>query len=327
MRNEVITVLGGSGFIGRYLVRELCRGGYRVRVAVRRPHLAVDLKVSGEPGQIQFVQTNVRNRPSVERAVEGADGVVNLVGVLNEEGRQTFASTMNRGAATVAEAAAAAGITKFVQMSALGADPDASSSYARAKAGGEKAVREALPSAVIIRPSVVFGPEDDFFNKFAQMARFSPVLPLIGGGKTRMQPVYAGDVARAIVGALEDPLAQGRTFTLAGPRVYCFRELMETMLAATGQRRFLAPVPWPVAGVMGTIGTIAGKLPFVTPPITADQVELLKQDNIAGPDDEAGLQELGVAHPETLEAILPTYMRRFRKPGADEALALADERA
>ena len=324
MRNELITVFGGSGFIGRYLVRELCRRGYRVRVAVRRPHLAVDVRVAGEIGQIQIMQANIRNRASVERAVAGASGVVNLVGVLFEQGRQGFHALMARGAGQLAEAAAAAGANTFVHVSANGADPDSPSAYARAKSAGEAAVREAFPDAVILRPSVVFGPEDRFFNKFAQMARFSPALPLLGGGRTRMQPVYAGDVARAIAGALERPEARGQTYVLAGPSVYTFRELMELMLAETNRRRALVPLPWPVSAVLGRAGGLAGRLPFVDPPVTADQVKLLRSDNVA-PEGEPGLQALGVEHPTTLEAILPTYMVRFRRLGDDPGAPLAEQ--
>ncbi len=327
MRNELITIFGGSGFLGRYLTRELCRRGYRVRVAVRRPHLAVDLKVAGEIGQIQIVQANIRNRASIERAVEGATGVVNLVGVLFEEGRQSFAATMARGAGTVAEAAAAAGATHMVHVSANGADAESDSAYARAKAAGEDAVREAFPAATILRPSVVFGPEDDFLNKFATMARFSPALPLIGGGKTKLQPVYAGDVARAIAGALETPGAAGQTFVLAGPSVYSFREILEFMLEETGKRRFLIPLPWPVSSFMGKVGGALGRLPFVTPPVTADQVTLLRTDNIAAPGEASGLAALGVAHPETLETIAPTYLRKYRRQGSEPDLALAEEQA
>lgn len=325
MRNELITVFGGSGFIGRYVVRRLCRRGYRVRVAVRRPHLAVDIRVSGEVGQIQTVQANIRNRASVDRAVADATGVVNLVGVLFEQGRQGFASTMVRGAGTVAEAAAAAGVRSLVHVSANGADPQSRSAYARAKAAGETAVRDAFPDAVVLRPSVVFGPEDQFFNKFAQMARFTPALPLLGGGRTRMQPVYVGDVARAIVNALDLADARGRTFVLAGPSVYNFRELMELMLAETHRSRMLVPLPWPVSTLLGKVGGAMGRLPFVTPPVTADQVAQLRTDNVA-PEREPGLQALGVEHPETIEAILPTYMVRFRRPGAVEAgLELAEQ--
>lgn len=326
MRNELVTIFGGSGFIGRYLVRELCRQGYRVRVAVRRPHLAVDIKVSGEIGQIQIVQANLRNRASVERAVEGAHAVVNLVGVLFEEGRQTFAATMARGAGAVAQAARAAGAARLIHVSANGADPDSKSAYARAKAAGETAVREAFPDATILRPSVVFGEEDQFFNKFAGMARYMPTLPLFGGGRTRLQPVFVGDVARAIRGALEFPDAPGGTYVLAGPRVYTFREILELMLRATGRRRLLVPLPWFVSMLIGKTGGVLGRLPFVAPPVTGDQVTLLRRDNVA-PEGAQGLAALGVAHPETAESVVPVYLRRFRKPGAEIALVLDGEPA
>ena len=324
MRNELVTIFGGSGFIGRYLVRELCRSGYRVRVAVRRPHLAVDIKVSGEIGQIQIVQANLRNRASVERAVEGAHAVVNLVGVLFEDGRQTFAATMARGAGTVAQAARAAGAARLVHVSANGADPESKSVYARAKAAGEAAVREAFPEATVLRPSVVFGEEDQFFNKFAGMARCTPALPLFGGGRTRLQPVFVGDVARAIRGALESAEAPGRTYVLAGPRVYTFRELMEFTLHAIGRRRVLVPLPWPVSMLIGKTGGALGRLPFVAPPVTGDQVTLLRSDNIA-PEGTPGLAALGVIHPDTMESVVPVYLRRFRKPGATERALVPGE--
>ncbi len=325
MRNELITVFGGSGFIGRYLVRELCRRGWRVRVAVRRPHLAVNLKVSGEIGQIQIVQANLRDEASVARAVEGAHGIVNLVGVLFEDGRQTFDGLMAQGAASVARAAASAGAARLVHISANGASAQSPSAYARAKAAGEADVRAAFPGAVILRPSIVFGPEDDFFNKFAAMARCAPALPLIGGGHTRFQPVFAGDVARAIAGALEQDAAPGRDFVLAGPRAYSFRELLDITMSAAGRRRALVNLPWPVATLLGRIGGLAGRLPFVTPPLTADQVALLRADNVA-PDGADGLAALGVAAPETVEAVVPAYLARFRRPGAQQAgLVLAGD--
>lgn len=316
MRSEMVTVFGGSGFIGRYVVRELCRHGYRVRVAVRHPHAAHDLRVAGEVGQVQLVQANVRNRPSIERAVEGAWGVVNLVGILFEEGRQRFQSTQARGAGQIAEAARDAGASHFVQMSAIGADETSGSRYARTKALGEKAVREAFPGAVILRPSVVFGPEDEFFNKFASMARFSPVLPLIGGGKTRFQPVYVGDVADAVVAALTDPAAAGRTYELGGPRIYTFKELMKLILKEVDRPRALAPIPFFAAGPMGSMGDFLGRLPFVKPPLTADQVRQLRRDNIVSENGDAGtLADLGIDRPQTVEAITSTYLGRYRKGG------------
>ena len=316
LRPEIITVFGGSGFVGRYVVRELCKQGFRVRVAVRYPHSAQDLKVAGEPGQIQLLQANVRNRPSVERAVEGAWGVVNLVGILFEEGRQKFASTQSRGAQLIAEAAAADGVQRFVHVSAIGADENSESSYARTKAQGEMAVRDAFPQAAIVRPSIVFGADDDFFNKFAAMTRLSPALPLIGGGKTKFQPVYAGDVATAIAGALTRDDAAGKLYELGGPRVYSFKELMQTMLKVIDRKRALIPVPFFAAGPMGVAGGIVGALPFIQPPITADQVKLLKSDNVVTDSDAVGtIEDLGVTRMATVESILPTYLFQYRHGG------------
>jgi len=316
MRPEIITVFGGSGFIGRYVVRTLCKRGFQVRVAVRHPHAAQDLRVSGEPGQIQLMQANVRNRASVERAVDRAWGVVNLVGILFEEGKQKFAATQAHGAGVVAEAAAAAGVERFVHVSAIGADERSDSKYARTKAIGENAVREAVPSATILRPSIVFGPEDDFFNKFGAMARVAPALPLIGGGRTRFQPVHVGDVADAVAEALVREDARGRVFELGGPRVYSFKELLKLILEVVDRRRLLLPIPFAAAQPMGVMGGLAGALPFIEPPLTADQVRLLKRDNVVTDSDEIGtFEDLGVTQLATVESIIPTYLFQYRKGG------------
>lgn len=308
----LVTVFGGSGFIGRYAVRALARAGWRVRVATRRPNLHPELRVMGEVGQIQLAQANVRMAASVERALDEATACVNLVGALYEQGPQRFQSLHAMAPKTIAEAAARLGVERLVHVSALGADDESPSKYARTKAMGEAAVRQALPGAMIVRPSIVFGPEDSFFNRFGAMAATSPVLPLIGGGLTRFQPVYAGDVGAAIAAALDQPAARGQTFELGGPAVYTFRQLMELVLKETLRRRWLAPIPFPVAKVLGTVGDLASALPF-PPPITSDQVELLKADNVAE-HGLPGLAALGV--PATaLEAVLPTYMWRFRKGG------------
>ncbi|MEM8987741.1 MAG: complex I NDUFA9 subunit family protein [Pseudomonadota bacterium] len=320
MTTNLITVFGGSGFVGRNVVRELAKHGYRVRVAVRRPHLAHFLKPLGDVGQIQLQQTNARHRPSVDKAVEGASAVVNLVGILTQSGAQSFFAVHANGARLVAEAAAAADVGTFVQVSAIGADAASPSLYARSKAAGETAVRKAFPEAAVLRPSIVFGPEDDFFNRFAAMARFSPALPAIGGGKTRFQPVYVDDVADAVCAAIERPDAKGRTYELGGPKVYTFIELMKIMLEIIERKRFLAPVPFPIAKLIGIAGQIAGRLPFVDPILTEDQVKLLKRDNVvgqSGEDNIGTLADLGVA-PQALEAILPTYLERYRKYGQFE---------
>ncbi|MEO1039170.1 MAG: complex I NDUFA9 subunit family protein [Pseudomonadota bacterium] len=316
LREEMITVFGGSGFIGRYVVRTLAKAGYRVRVATRRPHLAGDMRVSGVVGQVQLVQANLRNRDSIARAVEAAHGVVNLVGILFEGGKQKFQSLQAEGAGLVAEAAREAGVKRFVQISAIGADAESDSVYARTKAEGEAAVRKAMPEAVVLRPSIVFGQEDAFFNRFADMARFAPALPLIGGGKTKFQPIFAGDVAEAVMAGLERDEARGRTYELGGPGVYTFKELMEFILSAIDRKRFLVPLPYPAAWAMGLAGEIIGALPFVEPFLTRDQVTLMKSDNIVGAGGEGlgQIEEFGIKL-ETVEAITPAYLARYRKGG------------
>jgi NADH dehydrogenase len=308
---NLVTVFGGSGFIGTQAVRQLAKAGWRIRVAVRNPNLAYRMRMLGDVGQIDLVQANIRNRASVARALDGATAAVNLVGVLYETGRQGFQAIHAMGARTVAEAARAQGVSRLVQMSALGADAGSSAKYARTKAEGEVAARAVYADAVVIRPSIVFGPDDHFFNRFAAMASFSPVLPLVGGGATRYQPVFVGDVGKAVALAATADAAAGMTYELGGPAVLTFRQLMETLLAETGQRRMLAPVPFPLARLLGAAGDlVAGILP---PPITADQVELLKTDNVVS-GAYPGLAELGVT-PTTLEAVLPTYLYRYRKGG------------
>lgn len=313
LRDEIITVFGGSGFLGRHIVRALAKAGYRVRVASRRPHLAQDLRVMGVVGQVQLVQANIRVASSVERAVEGASGVINLVGVLAESGRQNFSSLHAAGAKAVAEAAAAAGIERFVQVSAIGADADSPSRYAQSKAAGEAAVKAAIPTATILRPSIVFGTDDGFFNMFGSMARFAPALPLFGGGKTRFQPVFAGDVAEAALKSIESDEARGETYELGGPGVYTFKELMAFILEETDRPRFLVPLPFAIGTVMATLFELAAILPFVQPLLTRDQLIQLQRDNVVA-DDAKGLDALGVT-PETVEAIVPTYLVRYRRHG------------
>ena len=313
LRDEIITLFGGSGFIGRYAVRALVKAGYRVRVATRLPHVAHELKPIGTVGQIQLVQANVRNPASIARALEGASGVVNLTGILAESGRQTFRSIQAQGAANIAEAAKAAGITRMVHISAIGADADSKSVYARTKAEGEAAVMKAVPTATIFRPSIVFGAEDSFFNRFAQMALYTPALPLIGGGKTLFQPVWAGNVGDAVLAALENPAAQGTLYELGGPNTYSFKELMEFMLATIQRPRFLVPLPWFAAYTIGFAGEIGGSIPFVPTVLTRDQVTLLKSDNVVS-EGAKTLADLGIEG-DTVEAIVPTYLYRFRRGG------------
>jgi NADH dehydrogenase len=319
---NLVTVFGGSGFVGSQVVRQLAKAGWRIRVAVRNPNLAYNMRMLGDVGQIDVVQANVRDRPSIQRATEDATAVVNLVGVLYEAGRQGFQAIHAMGARNIAEVARGQGVSRLVQMSALGADANSAAKYARTKADGEVAARESFPDAVVIRPSIVFGPEDHFFNRFGAMAVSSPVLPLIGGGKTRFQPVFVGDVAKAIALSATAARTAGQTYELGGPAIYTFRELMEIMLQEIDRRRLLLPLPFPVAGLLGVAGDLTARL--LPPVITSDQVELLKTDNVVS-GAYPGLVELGIA-PTTLEAILPTYLWVYRKGGQfadqeDRALA------
>jgi len=305
------TIFGGSGFLGRYVVHELARSGIAIRVASRHPDRALFLKTAGNVGQITPVATNVRDDASVASALAGADLVVNLVGILNEGGRQTFDAIHRESAGRIARAARAAGVGRLIHVSAIGADPDSDASYSRSKAAGEKAVREAFPEATIVRPSLMFGPEDEFFNRFAMFARLLPVLPLIGGGGTRFQPVYAVDVAAAIAAIAADPTSAGETYELGGPRVYSFKELMECLLDQIGRRRLLVPLPFAVARLQARFLEL---LP--DPPLTRDQVALLKTDNVPG-GDCPGLADLGVAA-TALEVVLPTYLARYRRAGGGD---------
>ena len=308
---KLITVFGASGFIGRHVVRALAKRGYRIRAAVRRPDLALHLQPLGGVGQIMAVQANLRYRWSVDRAIEGADSVVNLVGILSESGRQRFPSVQDFGARAVAEAARAAGVP-LTHMSAIGADVNSPSNYARTKARGEKAVFETLPDAVVFRPSIVFGPEDKFFNRFAAMARLSPFLPLIGGGETKLQPVYVGDVAEAVARSVDGNIAGGNIYELGGPQILTFRQCMEEMLPVIGRKRLLLSVPFSVASMQAAV---LGLLPNA--PLTADQVTLLRYDNVvstAAESEGRTLPALGIT-PEAVAAILPSYLWRYRPAG------------
>ncbi|WPE22228.1 complex I NDUFA9 subunit family protein [Shinella zoogloeoides] len=309
----LVTVFGGSGFVGRHVVRALARRGYRIRVAVRRPDLAGFLQPIGGVGQISFVQANLRYRQSVDRAVEGSDHVVNCVGVLFETGRNTFDAVQDFGARAVAEAARAVG-AKLTHISAIGADENSPSSYARTKARGEAAVMRTVPDAVILRPSIVFGPEDGFFNKFAEMSRFAPALPLIGGGHTKFQPVYVNDVAEAVARSVDGTIGRGRVYELGGPEVLTFRQCLETMLRIVDRKRPLVALPF---GIASLIGSIASLIPFVKPPLTSDQVKLLRADNMvseAARKEGRTLEGLGI-EPVLAEAILPSYLVRYRPQG------------
>jgi len=310
---KLVTVFGGSGFVGRHVVRALARRGYRIRVAVRRPDLAGHLQPLGGVGQIAAIQANLRNRESVNRAVRGADHVVNCVGILFESGRNTFDSVQDFGARAVAEAARAAG-AGLTHISAIGANLESESDYARSKGRAEAAILKVLPDAVILRPSIIFGPEDNFFNKFAEMARFAPALPLIGGGETRFQPVYVGDVAEAVARSVDGKLIGGTIYELGGPRVMSFRECLEEILKITQRERPLVRLPWRLASI---IGKIASLIPFITPPLTGDQVILLKNDTIVSAEatsQNRTLAGIGIA-PASVEALLPSYLTRYRPHG------------
>ncbi len=317
MTPSMVTVFGGSGFLGRHLVQRLAATGARVTVAVRNPESALFLKPMGDVGQITPVGADVRDGPAVAAAVQGADWVVNLVGVLYETRRQSFSAIHAQGAERIAKAAKAAGAKRLVHVSAIGANRHSSAAYARSKAAGEAAVAAAYPAATILRPSIIFGPEDDFFNRFAAMARVSVALPLFGGGETRFQPVYVGDVAAAVVKALTDEGTAGTTYELGGPKVYSFRQLMTLMLAEIGRKRILLPLPFFVADAMGAV-LQSLPLPFgMAPPLTGDQAKLLRYDNVVS-GDAPGLADLGIA-PTACEIILPTYLDRFRRHGRFEA--------
>lgn len=309
--DTLITVFGGSGFLGRHVVRALARRRFRIRVAVRRPELAGFLQPLGSVGQIHAVQANLRYRQSVEAAARDAHVVINLVGILFERGGQRFEAVQHRGAEQVALAGAAAG-ARVIHVSAIGADENARARYAQAKARGEQAVLAAAPDATVIRPSIMFGPDDDFFNRFAALATVSPVLPLIGGGHTRFQPVFAGDVAEAIATLIEQRTGAGITYECGGPEVRSFRELMEFVLATTERSRFLVPLPFWLAKLQ------AAFLQFLPKPLlTPDQVELLRSDNVVSEEakrDKRTLEGLGIV-PASYESIVPGYLWRFRKTG------------
>lgn len=308
---RLVTVFGGSGFVGRHVVRALAMQGYRIRVAVRRPELAGFLRPLGMVGQVQPIQANLRYPESVAAALQGSVAVVNSVGILLESGKQTFETLQVDGAETIARAAADAGVERLVHVSALGADRDSPSLYAETKAKGEAAVESAFQAATIVRPSIQFGVGDSFFSKFASIARLSPIVPLVGP-QTKFQPVYVGDVASLIQQAVDGTIPMGRTYELGGPEVLTFRECMEEMLRVIGRRRLLVSVPFPIARILGGIlQFLPGRL------LTPDQVKLLRSDNVVSPSAKTeGRTFEGVGiNPTAMEAILPTYLSRFRVRG------------
>ncbi|MFN4167661.1 MAG: complex I NDUFA9 subunit family protein [Pannonibacter phragmitetus] len=320
LNGKLVTVFGASGFLGRHVVLALARRGYRIRAAVRRPDLAEHLQPLGGVGQIMPVQANLRYRWSVDRAVEGADAVVNLVGILYQSGRQSFDAVQGFGPRAIAEAARAAGLNGIVHVSAIGADAASPAAYARTKAAGEAGVLETLPDSVILRPSIVFGPEDDFFNRFAAMARMSPVLPLVGGGVTKFQPVYVGDVAAAVAKAVDGGCKPGTVYELGGPEVKSFKECLELMLEITRRKRLLLPLPFGAAEMQARVLQLLPK-----PLLTVDQVKMLRVDNVvsaAAESEGRTLAGLGI-NPSSLAAILPSYLTRFREHGQYDAHRVA----
>ena len=308
MTTRVATVFGASGFLGRHVVSRLAQNNWVVRAAVRRPRRADFLKPLGDVGQVVPMAVSVRDPALVEAAVQGADAVVNLVGILFERGSQSFEAVHAEGASNVAQAATTAGVRHLVHVSAIGADPNGAADYARSKGAAEAAVRAAFPEAVILRPSIVFGPEDSFFNRFAAMCSWTPALPLVGGGKTRFQPVYVGDVADAVMAAIRRPESRGKTYELGGPKIYTFKELLELLLKQIHRRRLLVPLPFPLASLQAAFLELLPE-----PLLTRDQVRLLKVDNVVG-EGALTLADLGIeaTHPEV---ILPRYLERFRPGG------------
>lgn len=305
-QEKLIAVIGGSGFVGRHVVQALARDGHRIRVGVRRVERASFLKPMGVPGQVVPMQANIRFPESLDAVVAGADVVINLVGILQEAGPQKFSALQAEGARAVAKAARDAGATQFIQLSAIGADAESDADYARTKAKGEQAVLEQYPDAVILRPSIVVGPEDQFFNRFAAMARLSPVLPVVSA-QTRFQPVFVGDVAKAVKLAVDDADLSG-VYELGGPSVYSFEELMRLMLKVIGRKAFVADIPIPIASLMAKL---TDWLPGA--PLTQDQVKMLQHDNIVS-QNARGFDELGLK-PEAIEGQIPSYLYRFRRAG------------
>ncbi|MGY6548593.1 MAG: complex I NDUFA9 subunit family protein [Roseinatronobacter sp.] len=316
---QLVTIIGGSGFVGRYIARRMAQAGWRVRVAVRRPNEALHVKPYGAVGQVEPVFCNIRDDASVRAVVAGADAVVNCVGILVESGKNRFEPVQAEGAGRVARLAHEAGARKFVQISAIGADASSDSAYQRSKAKGEALVQEQFPDAVILRPSLVFGPEDQFFNRFAAMARFSPFLPVVGG-ETKFQPVYVDDVAAAAAKALVDPVAPG-IYELGGPEIETFRSLMQRMLREVRRNRVLLGVPMPVAKLMARgldLAQVATLGVFTNGVLTSDQVRNLGRDNVVS-DGAMGLAELGITA-TPMDTVLPSYLWLHRKGGQYEAI-------
>lgn len=310
MTDKIITIVGGSGFLGRYVVRALAKAGYRVRIIVRNPDLAAPLKTAGDVGQISIESGNLAVPETLIGKIEGSKAVINLVGILFESGRQNFTNLHAQGAEKLAQMAKSAGVLRYVHMSSLGVEKASGSNYARSKILGERAVRAAFPEATIFRPSVIFGPEDNFFNQFATMANLSCILPAIGGGRTKFQPVYVGDVAHAIEVCLARSDTKGQTYELGGPQIFSFREILEYILKTTSKDRKLVSLPFAAASAIAPLAQ------YLPPPFsfTADQVRLLKYDNIVSHDVKT-FADLGIT-PTAVEMVVPEYLARFRKKKA-----------
>ncbi len=326
---RIVTVFGGSGFVGRHVVRALARDGWRIRVATRRPDLAFHLQPLGKVGQIHAVQANVRYPASIAAAMKGSDAVVNLVGVQVEKSRQTFEATHVFGVRAIARAARDAGMSNVVHMSGIGVDANSNSAYVRSRAQGEAVLREALPGAIILQPSVIFGPEDQFFNRFAGIARMSPALPMFGGGETKLQPVFVGDVAKAVAKALAGGARAGATYELGGPRTLSLREIMQFICDTIGRKRLLVPVPGGIGHYFALGTEIASTLSMGLFPtmllVTRDQIKVLGHDNVVSASaiaESSTLEGLGI-QPEAIESIVPHYLARFRKTGQFETAKLA----
>lgn len=316
--SKLVTIFGGSGFVGRYIARRMAKAGWRVRVAVRNPNEAMFVKPYGSVGQVEPVFCNVRDDASVASVLTGADAVVNCVGILDESGRNTFEAVQAEAPGRIARLAANSGVQRMVHISAIGADPDSESDYARTKAAGEAAILEHMPNAVILRPSIVFGPEDEFFNRFASMSRFGPILPVVGAD-TMFQPVYVDDVAAAAVRGVDEGVASG-VYELGGPDVHTFRDLMQQMLGMVRRRRLILNIPfWAAKAMASAFGVVrfltAG---IIAPPITKDQVTNLRHDNVVS-EGARGLADLGIK-PTAMEAVLPDYLWRFRPSGQYDAI-------
>lgn len=323
MTHGLVTIFGGSGFIGRYATKALIDAGFSVRIAVRTPENAQDMVGAYKQGFVEIVEADIRNSASVDAAVAGSDAVINLVGILYEEAGQTFSAAQLDGSLNVVKAAAKKEINRFVQMSAIGAHEGGKAAYAHTKGKADRLVRDTLPSAVILRPSIVFGPEDDFFNRFAELAsspvsKIAPFLPAIGGGKTLLQPVYVGDVADAIVAALINDDARGQTYELGGPQQYSFKDLYRFISEQIERKRYPLTLPFFVAKPMGAVMNTVWKAPFLPmwklfgpPPITGDQVEMLKTDNVVS-ERALTLADLGINAPTSIETVVPDYLSRFR---------------